>query len=381
MLIRVFIASLVLGLSALVLQAAPRAERIELYYGMAEGNYLIGDLSGAERGIEQILRLNPDSISALNLLARVRLQQKRPQEALEIADRMIALEPENPEHPLFKALLLGQMDRREAATQLIGQVLADTATGSEHAAAARQLLGLLRMAGGEWDQAAATFQEIYLNDPDSAEISLRLSSEAYLEKARSALQAGEQDKAIAAIDQSIALYRDQDGKEALQRRTALRLMRARLLAQFGRVDTAITDLQALTGQQPDNFEALITLASLYASVDRWASLEGLLPSIAARPELQDVALYLEGRAALAKNRVGTARAKFEAAINALPNDADNLRRSLFFYRGICLEMLGRQAEAEVSILNAIDAGFRPETGEEALISSRTLLRAKRAEEA
>ena len=68
---------------------------------------------------------------------------------------------------------------------------------------------------------------------------------------------------------------------------------------------------------------------------------------------------------------GTARAKFEAAIQALPQEANLLRRSLFFYRGLCLQKLGRHEEASTSILNAIDAGFRPETSEEALVAGRT----------
>jgi tetratricopeptide (TPR) repeat protein len=158
-------------------------------------------------------------------------------------------------------------------------------------------------------------------------------------------------------------------------------MRARLLTQLGRSEAAIKDLQVLTGQQPQNYEALITLASLYASVGRWESLDAVTKPIASRPELKDVALYLEGRAALAKNRVGTARAKFEAAIDALPKEAQLLRRSLYFYQGICLERLDRHEEAETSILYAIDAGFLPETSEEAVIASRTLLRADRASEA
>jgi tetratricopeptide (TPR) repeat protein len=154
-------------------------------------------------------------------------------------------------------------------------------------------------------------------------------------------------------------------------------MRARLLAQSGQPEAAITDLQTLTAQQPDNFEARITLASLYASVDRWASLEDLIPRIAERPGLQDVALYLEGRAALAQDRAGTARAKFEAALEALPEGADQLRSSLHFYRGLCLQRLERDAEAQRSILRAIDGGFRPETSEEAILASRSLLQAER----
>lgn len=361
--------------------AAQKTDRIELYYGIAEGNYLVGDLGGAERGIEQMLRIDPEYLPALTLKARVMLDQGKPELALEAADRTIALKPKNYEHTLLKALILGNVDRRDEASALIQQVIARAPAGSDDTRAAKQLLGLLRMAAGEWDQAAAAFNEIYLADPETASTSLRLSSEAYLEKARTELQVGAQDEAVAAIDQAIAVYQDQTGQEALQRRTALRMIRARLLAQMGRFEAAIADLQSLTTQQPENYDALITLASLYASVERWESLEAVIAPLTKRPELRDVALYLEGRSALAKGRVGTARAKFEAAIEALPKEADLLRRSLFFYRGICLQKLNRQEEATTSILDAIDAGFRPETSEEALIASRTLLRADRASDA
>lgn len=377
--VRTLVTSLLLCLSCL--DGAPQTERIEFYFGIAEGNYLVGDLGGAERGIEQILRIDPDYIPALTLKARVMLDNKRPEAALEATERALALAPDILEYHLLKARILGQMERHDEASACIQKVIAQAPPESDDARAAHQLLGLLLMAEREWDQAAQVFKEIYQVDPTSERTSLRLSSEAYLEKARAALTEGEPDKALAAIDQAIAVYSQQTGQKSLQQRTALRLMRARLLAQLGRLEAAIQDLQILTGQQPENFDALITLASLYASVERWDSLEALIKPIAERPELQDVALYLEGRAALAKNRVGTARAKFEAAIGALPKEAKLLRRSLFFYRGICLQQLGRQDEADTEILRAIDAGFRPETREEALIASRTLLRAERAAEA
>ena len=377
--VRTLVTSLLLCLSCL--DGAPQTERIEFYFGIAEGNYLVGDLGGAERGIEQILRIDPDYIPALTLKARVMLDNKRPEAALEATERALALAPDILEYHLLKARILGQMERHDEASACIQKVIAQAPPESDDARAAHQLLGLLLMAEREWDQAAQVFKEIYQVDPTSERTSLRLSSEAYLEKARAALTEGEPDKALAAIDQAIEVYSQQTGQKSLQQRTALRLMRARLLAQLGRFEAAIQDLQVLTGQQPENFDALITLASLYASVERWDSLEALIKPIAERPELQDVALYLEGRAALAKNRVGTARAKFEAAIGALPKEAKLLRRSLFFYRGICLQQLGRQDEADTEILRAIDAGFRPETREEALIASRTLLRAERAAEA
>jgi tetratricopeptide (TPR) repeat protein len=378
---RTLILGLLLSLASYSTNAAPDTERAEFYYGIAEGNYLIGDLQGAERGIEQILRIAPDDLSALKLKTRVLLDQGRPDAALASAERAILLEPNNLELKLLKALVLGNMEQLAEASKLIQEVIAQAPPETKDARAAQQLLGLLRMAAGEWDQAAEAFNQIYHADSETAESSLRLSSEAYLEKARSQLKAGAHDQAIAAVDQAIAVYQDQTGQESLKQRTALRMMRARLLTQLGRYDAAIKDLQILTGQQPENYEALITLASLYASVERWESLEAIIKPIARQPQLKDVALYLEGRAALAKNRVGTARAKFEAAIDALPPEADRLRRSLFFYRGICLDRLDRHTEATESILQAIDADFQPETSEEALIASQTLLRADRARDA
>ena len=376
-----YIVGLLLCVSGLCLSAAPKTDPVELYHGIAEGNYLIGDLVGAEQGIEQMLRIDPEYLPALTLKARVMLDQGKPVEALTAADQAIALDPENHELGLLKAIALGHTDRRDEAKSLIQDILEKAVPESEDIRAAKQLLGLLRMAEGEWDDAAIAFKEIYLADPETASTSLRLTSEAYLEKARVKLEDGAQDEAIAAIDQAIVVYKGQTGKEALQQRNTLRLLRAQLLTQIGRFELAITDLQNFTTQQPQNFEALITLASLYASVERWESLEAVIKPIAKRPELRDVVLYLEGRAALAKNRVGTARAKFEAAIQALPKEADLLRRTLFFYRGLCLQKLGRNEESVTSILEAIDAGFRPETSEEALIASHILLRADRASDA
>lgn len=381
MLSRLTIFGLCIGLSALCLVAAPRTERIKFYHGIAEGNYLIGDLKGAERGIEQMLRLDPDYLPALTLKTRVMLDQNNPGLALESVEHALKQEPGNPRHILLKALVLGRMERRDEASALVEQVIAQASPKSNDARAAHQLLGLLRMAAGEWDEAADAFTNIYMADPATAETSLRLINEAYLEKAQTAMKVGKRDEAIAAIDQAIAIYQDQTGKDALRQRTALRLTRARLLAQFSRPEAAIKDLQILTGQQPENYEALITLASLYASVGRWDSLETAIEPIADRREFEDIALYLEGRAALAKNRVGTARVKFEEAINSLSTEAEQLRRSLNFYRGLCLAKLDRPSEAETSILNAIDAGFIPETSQEALVASRFLLRADRVDEA
>ena len=377
--LRIFIALLLLSLCTL--HAKSDATRIELYYGIAEGNYLIGDLKGAAKGAEQMLKLDPDYVPALTLNARIKVDQDEPEAALASADRAIALEPDNLEHLLLKALVLGNMNRRNDAIALIESVMQTAPIDGDDYRVASKLLGLLLMAEGDWDTAAETFNQIYLENPDTAAISLKLASEAYLEKAGNALNQGDTDAAVDAITQALEVHANQQGEHSLKQRTALRMMRARVLTQAGRVDEAIADLQLITNQQPENLEAYVTLASLYASAERWDSLQGIIGTIAEKPELEDIALYLEGRAALAKGRAGTAREKFESALRLLNDGPSKLRASLDFYHGVCFDMTGRSADGDFEILKALDAGFRPETAEEAIRASRTLLRAQQTKRA
>lgn len=356
-----------------------QAERIELYYGMAEGNYLVGNLNGANSGIEQMLRINPNYVPALTLKARVTLDQGDSKTALAAAEQAIQLEPLKLEHQLLKALVLGQMDHKAEASRLIDEVIQKAPKNSADFRAANQLLGLLQMADGNWDAAAESFNQIYLADPTTAATSLKLSSEAYLEKARIALQQSKQAEAVAAIDQAIAVYADKTGKESLQERTNLQLIRARLLAQSRQYDSAISDLQTLNAQQPDNLEVAVTLASIYASAERWSSLDALIPLLSQAPALADISLYFEGRSAYSKGRVGTARAKFEEALEL--KREGQLTASLHFYRGLCLQALERRDEATTEIIKALNQDFRPETTEESLVASKTLIQAKQAERA
>ncbi len=376
---RTFIALFLLTLCTL--HAKSDATRIEFYYGIAEGNYLIGDLKGAANGVEQMLKIDADYVPALTLNTRIKIDQGEPEIALEVAERAIALEPENHEHQLLKALVLGNMNRRDDAISLIKHVMQAAPIDGDDYRVASKLLGLLLMAQGDWDTAAETFNQIYLENPETAAISLELASEAYLEKAGNALNQGNTDAAVDAITQALEVHATQRDESSIKQRTVLRMMRARVLTQAGRIDEAIEDLQLITNQQPENLEAFVTLASLYASAERWDSLQGIIAPIAADPTLQDIALYLEGRAALAKGRAGTAREKFESALRLLPDGPSKIRASLEFYHGVCFDKTGRSADGDIEILNALDGGFHPETADEAILASRALLRANQTQRA
>jgi len=70
---RIFITLLLLTFCTL--HAKSDATRIEFYYGIAEGNYLIGDLKGAANGVEQMLKIDADYVPALTLKTRIKIDQ------------------------------------------------------------------------------------------------------------------------------------------------------------------------------------------------------------------------------------------------------------------------------------------------------------------
>lgn len=356
--------------SLLPLFAATQS-RVNFYYNIADGNYLIGDISGAERGIEQSLRLDPGHAPSLALRAKIRLDQSAFDAALAAAELAIAADPEELEYQLLKAIILGKLGQQRAAMTQLNAILEKAPAGSEAARSAQHLKGHYNIAEGQWDAAAAALKQSYGPDPARSAAGRHLASEAYLEKARSAPSL---PQALAAIDQAIALYADDAGMENILRLQDLQLSRAKLLAQAGETGQAIDALQQLVGQNPDQLEARVILASLYASREEWLALEDLIAPIANQPQLLDVALYLEGRVALARDRVGTARAKFEAALEANAKHPTQLQHALEFYRSICFERLGRAEQAGQSLQQAIAGGYLPETAAETVHLGRIYMR-------
>lgn len=365
----------------LALHAGPEATRIEFYYGIAQGNYLIGDLEGASRGVEQLLKLDPDYTPALTLNARILLDQDKPEPALEYVERAIELEPDDCEHSLLKALVLGNLNRRKEAIRVVEGVVQSAPAKSKHHRVASKLLGLFLMAEGNPDEAAEVFNQSYLNNPEEARGNRALAGEAYLKKVEQALAKEDFQAAVDATDLALELLKDQTGEAISQQQRQLSLLRARILTQAGRTDEAIETLQAAINEQPDNPEALVTLASLYLSKEKWNLLQDILPDIEAKPNFRDIALYLRGRIILENGRVGTARETFESGLRILPEGPGKLRTSMEFYQGVCLLELNRIPEGDAKIIQSLDNGFRPETEEEVILASRTLLRDQQARRA
>jgi tetratricopeptide (TPR) repeat protein len=279
---------------------------------------------------------------------------------------LVAEAPDSAEYRLLHALALHRSGRSGAAAEWIDGVIAEAAPDGPEAATARQLRGLIHMSEGDWERAAAVFG----GGPATDGRGKALAAEAYAEAAAAHEAEGRFPEALAAFDAALGMAPADPAKQ----REELRLARARLLGNRGRLEEAAADLQAVTGRNPEHLEGTVMLASLYAALERWEPLDGLLPRITAEPGLRDIALYLEGRSALARDRVGTARVRFEEALDRTGGTESRLRPALLFYRGACLRRLRRAGEGDGEILAALEGGFTPETTTEFQLAAGALLR-------
>ena len=344
-------------------------DRALQFHGIAQGNYLIGDKSGAVRALEECLQVQPDYMPALRLKVRIEIDDGQIEAARETIDLALGFQPDDIEIRLLEALLNGKEGEREKALAAIDPIIQKTGPETREGRIARQLFGIMQMAEGNWDDAAETFSSIAVDAPENR----KLAVEAYLEKIDRLTGEGQFEAALDTLDQAIALYTESKKSHELERRFELRFQKAKLLVIMGNLSAAVPALEILLKENPDRVRILLTLASLYIKSEDWEAIEDILPKLQEEPALRDIVLYFEGRIALARNRVGTARAKFESALKIATEDQNRLRPTLHFYRGLCFAKLGRPADAETAMLRAVEIEFQPETATEAEQLGKTLL--------
>jgi len=356
--------------------------KAKLFVGMAQGNYLAGDLAGAERAVAEALKADPDHARALSLQARVKLDLDEPKAALDAIGRALEAAPGDAENRLLRALILVRLDRVGEAADVARSVRESSDEGGRIWRSAQQSLGLIRMRQGDWDAAARIFRRLHQGDPEGRPLGLILASEAMAEKARRASGSGDIDAALEAIEAALETLDGESGANVPGERKRLRLHKGRLLARAGERGRAIRLFERLLERHPGSLEALLALASLRAATGDWAALETLTERLPDEERIDDIERYFRGRVALGRGRSAKALERFDAAL-AEPGDDGRqaLRPDARFYRGLALARLGRENDARETMLAARDAGFAPRTEEAALALARALLAAGRPADA
>lgn len=113
-----------------------------------------------------------------------------------------------------------------------------------------------------------------------------------------------------------------------------------------------------------DFEMLLQNASLFCQNREWAKLKDLNEKIKEHQILKDIYHYFNGRIAMSKNRIGTARTEFENALRYRHEGTRTLLGHIYFYKALCLKQLKQIQSSKNALNQALSNNFTPENQEE-----------------
>jgi tetratricopeptide (TPR) repeat protein len=304
-------------------------------YRLAEVLLLDKNVDAAEAALRAAVAQVPDSAEAKVALANLLATYRSYEVAESELRRMTAASPNDYQLRLGLGQFYASHGKAQQAEAVYRQIIKDDGTGP-NGLRARNRLANGYAAANRWDAAAPLLDEVLKENPRDADA---LISRAHLSLARG--------KADAAITDLRALQRDQPNSIPIQRELAhaylqnydttlaeetlraavqnspadpdTRLDLAQLLARSGRVDQALTILEKLTTDKPDNLTAFQALFDAQmARKDFAAALRTAALVQTAKPTLP-AGNYMSGLAEQADGKIDAARAAFERAAAISPD--------------------------------------------------------------
>jgi tetratricopeptide (TPR) repeat protein len=212
----------------------------ELHYLLGQALVASGDLAGARVQLQEAIREQPNYIAPRSILAQVALNQRKPDEAINWCNEVIALDPQNARSRLLKTIALrtsGQYDqgRREVDTIL---------RASPKNAAALLQLGLVEIERKNFSAAAAAFMKLQeLNRTDAA------GGVAAMYVAE-----GQPDKAFDLLKKTASQFPDS---------VLLHDLLATLAVTMQKYDVAIDEFRTLLAKDPHSTTLYIRMAEAY----------------------------------------------------------------------------------------------------------------------
>jgi predicted O-linked N-acetylglucosamine transferase (SPINDLY family) len=278
-----------------------------------------GRLAEAASLYRAVIADHPDDADAHNLLGAAELALGRPEAALGLLDRAVALNPGDERYYLNRANALRTLGQFAAALADLRQATERRADYLPAWMAQGQILAHLRRPA----EAAAAFDRVLALKPDLA---VAWHYRGLAHGAR-----GDAAAALADFERALALTPD-----AAETRKA----RALALVTLGRHEAALAEFETLVSLRPDDAAAHKDRGDVLARLNRHAEAVAAFDrALALNPALAE-AHNGRGLALLALHRVGEALAAFDRALDIAPGLAEAR-----YNRGQALGELGRHAEA------------------------------------
>ena len=274
------------------------------------------------------LEVEPDRPSVLLNLGRALHALGREEEALRSCDRALALDANLAAGHRLRSTLLSALGRRDEALASSGQAV----RLAPRDAASHVELGIGLAGAGRLQDALRCFERAVELDPNLIAAQLNLAT--------LAAQLKQHDRVLRSLDAAIALQ---------PQRADFYNNRGNALKELGRLPEALQSYATALALDPKNLETLHNRAVLRSLLGQYAEALRDYDELIARHEPPQAADQIgRGAALVALGRHEEALAPLDAAIAALPNDAEP-----HIQRGVALLRLNRHAEALVSFDRAL----------------------------
>jgi tetratricopeptide (TPR) repeat protein len=275
---------------------------------------LYGDqLEAARVTLEQITSRSPQDVEAFLRLSQIYRQQGNFEKARVANNRAKELAPNNLEILYNDVNLLDAEGKTaeaiEQVKRMIGSMQQSRYTDAERTTQSVLLerLGLLERSAERYSDAVATFHRLAELNPESA-------GRAYAQIVETYRMAKEFDKAEAAANQAYSRFPDD---------RALVVVRASLLADLGKGDAAVRDMEAFLKGKED-YQNLITLAQIYEKTRRYPDMAKTLnraEELAENDDERQNVVFLRGAMFERQKRFDEAEKEFRKVLAASPDNA------------------------------------------------------------
>ena len=198
-------------------------------------------LDKARLQLEDAIKTRPDFVAARELLTKIYLSKRDPNKALQVADELLQVDPNNLTGHLARSASLLALKNTDKAGEELNLIIKAFPENPD----ARYQVGLLAWQNKDFKKAEQVFESLYRDNHDSRGLVGITETLAAQDRLGDAIK--EMDKAIAAAPD----------------RQDLILTRANFYARAQRYDEAIASFKGLLEKQPNSADFLYKLAETY----------------------------------------------------------------------------------------------------------------------